>query len=166
MRFNNGKERQKFEDGWKRLRARYADAGFSEEGIAAMRAFDEDAYRSRRRYEEHTLPLPSEDFHGGAPAKGRSLIANLAYLSTSFDETSFTGRHAWVDTLDDPALTFGLKRLSRDDLELLTLYVIDGYSQPEIARFLGCDQYVVSRRFSRVKKILRQVHKKRHLTGY
>ncbi len=59
-----------------------------------MRAFDETAYRIRRRFEEHKLSLPSEDFYGGVPAKGRSYFANLAYLSTSFDETSFTGRYA------------------------------------------------------------------------
>ncbi len=156
MGFNNGKERRKFEDEWKKLRQQYREAGFSEHGIDAMRAFDEDAYRSRRRFEEHTQPLFSEDVGGGAPLYGQSIFTKSNNYSTSFDENSFTGRHAWVDAVDDPALASSLKRLNDEDLELLTLYAIEGRSQPENARLLGCDQSVVSRKLSRIKKLLRQ----------
>ena len=156
MGFNNGKERWKFEDAWKTLRQQYRDAGFSEHGIDAMRAFDEDAYRSRRRFEEHTQPLPLDDFSDGTFYNNHSVFAKGMNLTTSLDESSFTGRHAWVDAVDDPALASCLKRLNSVDLELLTLYAIEGRSQPEIARLLGCDQSVVSRKLSRIKKLLRQ----------
>ena len=88
MGFNNGKERRKFEDAWKILRQQYRDAGFSEQGIDAMRAFDEDAYRSRRRFEEHTQQFPSEEFTDGTPQNWRSVFAKFENLSTSFDENS------------------------------------------------------------------------------
>ncbi len=156
MGFNNEKERRKFEDAWKKLRQQYRDAGFSEQGIDAMRAFDEDAYRSRRRFEEHTQPLPSDDFSDGTFYNNHSVYSKGMNLTTSLDESSFTGRHVWVDAVDDPALASGLKRLNRNDLELLTLYAIEGRSQPEIARLLGCDQSVISRKLSRIKKLLRQ----------
>ncbi len=154
MGFNNGKERRKFEDEWRKLRQQYRDAGFSEQGINAMRAFDEDTYHSRRRFEEHTQPFPEEDFRVDGGGSKRSLFDKFTTLSASFDENSFTGRFAWVDAVDDPKLATGLKRLNRDDLELLTLYAIESRSQPEIARILGCSQKNISTKLTRIKKVI------------
>jgi RNA polymerase sigma factor (sigma-70 family) len=150
--FNNGRERRKFEELWKKLREQYISAGFSDEGIAAMRAFDEDAYRSRRRFEEHNQPLPSEDFADDGPRNRRTLFDKFEGFAVSFDEDSFVGRHSWVDAVGDPDLSSKLKRLSDDDLELLTLYVIEGYSQPEIARLLGCTKQNISKRIRGIVK--------------
>ena len=137
MGFNNARERRKFEKAWKTLRKQYRDAGFSEEGINAMRAFDEDAYRGERRFYEHTCPLPED-------------------IAVPFDESCLTGRHAWADAIDDPALAFGLKQLTRDDLELLTLFAFESYSQPEIARLLGCTQQNISKRIGGYKNNLKK----------
>ena len=155
MGFNNGKERRKFEDEWKKLRQQYRDAGFSEQGIDAMRAFDEDAYRSRRRFEEHTQPFPEEDFRVDGGGSKRSLFDKFTTLSTSFDESSFTGRFAWVDAVDNPALVTVLKRLNSDDLELLTLYAIEGHSQTEIALLLGFTKQYVSKRIRAIAEKLK-----------
>ena len=154
MGFNNGRERRKFEDAWKKLRRQYRDAGFSEQGIDAMHAFDEDAYRSRRRFEEHTQPFPSEEFTDGTPQNWRSVFAKFENLSTSFDENGFTGRSAWVDAVGDPVLVSGLKRLNPGDLELLTLYAIESRNQQEIAQLLGCSQKTISSKLIRIKKVL------------
>lgn len=152
MGFNNGRERRKFEDEWKILRERYREAGFSEDGIDAMRAFDEDAYRSRRRFEEHNQPLPAEDFIESGSVNRRTLFDKFETLTVSFDENSFPGRHAWADAVGDPALSSKLKRLKDDDLELLTLFAIEGYTQPEIARLLGCSQQNISKRLGVITK--------------
>ena len=154
MGFNNGKERRKFEDEWKKLRRQYHDAGFSEQGIDAMRAFDEDAYRSRRRFEEHTQPFPEEDFRVDGGGNKRSLFDKFTTLCASFDESSFTGRFAWVDAVENPALASGLKRLNSDELELLTLYAIESRNQQEIAQLLECSQKTISSKLTRIKKVL------------
>jgi DNA-directed RNA polymerase specialized sigma24 family protein len=155
MSFNNGRERRKFEDEWQKLREMYRQAGLSEEGIEAMRAFDEDAYRSRRRFEEHTQPLPTEDFGDEDSENRTTLFQKFESLLTSFDENDFTGRYAWVDSIADSILTSKLKHLKDSDLELLTLYAIDGYSQPEIAGLLGCTQQNISKRLGAITKKLR-----------
>jgi DNA-directed RNA polymerase specialized sigma24 family protein len=156
MSFNNGRERRKFEDEWRKLRVAYQQAGLSEESIEAMRAFAEDAYRSRRRFEEHTQPLPTEDFVDEDSEDRTTLFQKFESLVISFDENDFTGRYAWMDSIENIGLASRLNELKESDLELLTLLVIDGYNQVEIAAFQKCSQVAVSKRISRIKKILRQ----------
>ena len=139
MGFNNAKERRKFESEWIMLCEKYRKAGFSEEGINAMRAFDEDQFRQRRRFEEHNQPLPEVDFGENGSENRSSLFERFENLTVSFDENCFTGRYAWVETISDYSLASGLKRLPERDLELLTLAAIEGYSQREIARLWGCN---------------------------
>ena len=47
-----------------------------------------------------------------------------------------------------------LCKLSQDDLELLTLLMVDGYRQVDIARIKGCSRNVISKRLKKIKKIL------------
>ena len=156
MGFNNAKERRKFEAEWKKLRKQYQEAGFSEESINAMRAFDEEEYRSRRRFEEHNRRLPSEDFAEEDYENANSSI-NFKSLSVIFDECSFDGRYDWVETVDDPILASKLKQLNESDIELLTLIGIEGYNQREIAVILGCSQNGISKRVIKIKKYLKNI---------
>jgi len=155
MSFNNALNRRKFEEEWKKLREQYRKAGFSEESIQAMRTFDEEAYRSDRRYAEHNQELPSEDFGDDDGENATILFSKFESLSVSFDESDFETRYAWVDTVSDPRLVYRLKCLKEKDLELLTLIIVDGYRQPEIARLLGCSQQNVSLKMTRIKKVLK-----------
>ena len=154
MSFNNALNRRKFEEEWKKLRVQYREAGFSEESIQAMRAFDEEAYRSDRRYADHNQELPSEDFGDDDGESATILFSKFESLSVSFDESHFESRYAWVDTVSDQGLARRLKCLKEKDLELLTLIVVDGYRQPEISRLFGCSQQNISLKITRIKKVL------------
>jgi DNA-directed RNA polymerase specialized sigma24 family protein len=148
-------ERRKFENEWVKLREQYRAAGFSDEGIDAMYAFDEKAYRSARRFAEHTQDLPSEDIGEDDDDNRSTLFGKFGNLAVTFDESDFDGRYAWVDTVSDPDLASRLKLLKDSDLELLTLFAIEGYSQTEIARIQGCSQKVVSVKITRIKTFLK-----------
>ena len=154
MGFNNAKERRKFEDEWVKLRKQYREAGFSEESIAAMREYDEEAYRSNRRFEEHSQQMPSEDFGEDGDENRTSLFGKFGSFAVTFDENDFESRYAWVDTVNDPKLASGLKQLKESDLELLTLIAVDGYGQREIARLLGCNHNAIWKKIARIKKFL------------
>ena len=154
MGFNNAKERRKFEDEWVKLQKQYREAGFSEEGIAAMRAYDEEVFRSNRRFGEHKQELPIEDFGEDDTENRTSLFGKFESLTISFDEGDFEDRYAWVDTIDDPALASKLKLLKESDLELLTLMVVDGYGQREIARMLGLNHNAIWKKINRIKIFL------------
>jgi len=153
--FNYAKERRKFEDEWVKLRKQYRETGFSEEGIAAMRTYDEEVFRQQRRFDNHSQELPTEDFGEDGSENRTSLFEKFESLAVTFDESSFEGRYAWVDSVSDPKLAAKLKRLKEKDLELLTLYAIDGYSQPEIARLLCRGQATISEKLTRIKKLLK-----------
>lgn len=59
-------------------------------------------------------------------------------MSVDNSEELLQSRHDWVEKIDDPKLAKKLKKLSHDDLELLTLFAFDGYSQNEIAAIFFC----------------------------
>ncbi len=157
MGFNNAKERRKFEKEWRVLEKQYREAKFSEEGIAAIRAFDVEVYRSERNYADHTQELPVEDFDEDAPKNASTLFARFESLTTTFDESDIEGRYAWVDTISDSELAARLRKLKASDLELLTLIVIDGYGQREIARIIGCRNNAIWKRITRITNFLKKI---------
>ena len=154
MGFNYAKERRKFEAEWRKLRQEYEQAGMASDAIESLYHFDLDAFRSRRRYETWTQPMPdrypAED-HVGTP----SLRKNYKRLSTTFDEADFFGEAAWLDTIEDPALLKRLRKLPQKDLKLLQFLVLEGHTQEELAQKWHCSQSSISKRFLRIKKFLR-----------
>lgn len=64
-----------------------------------------------------------------------------------------SGRGGWIEELSDPRLSAKLRDLHEADLELLTLLCVDGCSQAQAARVLGCTQQAVSKRLRKIKKI-------------
>ena len=74
-------------------------------------------------------------------------------MSTTFDETGFQNRYAWVDTLEDERLLRAIMKLNKKDLELLTYVTLEGHGQEELARRWGCTQAAVAIRMKKNKKI-------------
>ena len=154
MGFNYAKEKTQFEAAWEKLQKEYEDAGMAPEDIQSMRAYDWEMFLSRRNYENHTQSLP--DTYFSDEDEQSSLLRKFSLLTISFDENDFPGRYAWIDTVSSAGLSSKLKALSATDLELLTLYAIDGRTQTEIASLLGRDQSVISRKIKRIKKFLKK----------
>lgn len=151
MGFNYSKEKFLFDKEWKKLRERYAKSGMTQQAIQDLYDFDWSWFRMRRNYENHVQALPEEIDEQNT--EGRSnLFQKFASLSISFDDMAFSRRYAWVDTISDVVLTDKLKSLSEDELELLTLFVIEGYTQREIAKKMCCSQKAVSKKIAKIKK--------------
>lgn len=159
MGFNNGLERKRFEAMWKKLRAEYAAAGMDEAAIEEMYQFDLDAFRSDRRYGEHTQAMPSQQFEDDGDPADESNSALLVKFFDSFavmpQDTDEGNRYGWLDEVESEALSAALRKLSDEDIELLTLYVFDGYSTTEIASLQGIAHQNVSKKIRRIKKSLK-----------
>ena len=56
--------------------------------------------------------------------------------------------------MEDEGLSQRLQKLAPEDLELLTLLVIDGYRQADIARMKGCSRNAVYKKLQKIKKLL------------
>ncbi len=154
MGFYYATERKRFEREWAKLRKDYEAAGMSTEAIQTLYEFDLEFLRSQRTYENHTQVMPSEyidDDNSGCS----TLFLKFATSSVSFDESDFSGRYAWVDTIENQRLVFLLKQLSDEDLELLTFLVLEEHTQRELAEKLGCTQEAVSKRYIRIKNFLK-----------
>jgi len=137
MSYNHGLERKKFEARQRRLRQQYEKAGMTEVEIQALYQLDLQEFLDERRHREHTRPFTEERAAETKPEEGFS-------------------RYAWIEEISNPVLTMAIKSLTQADLMLLTLYVIDGYSQTEIAASLSISQQNVSRRITHLKKYFKK----------
>lgn len=149
MAFNYAKEKLRFEEEWVQLRKTYQAAGMSTEQIQSLYDFDWAQFLSRYKDERRAIHWQDESI-------GNAVLTNrLRTLCVAFDEDDFIGRYAWVESLNDSTLAQKLKRLPTADLELLTLYALEQYSQKEIAVIMGCTQANISKKITRLKKYLK-----------
>ena len=153
MKWNNGKERAKFEREQKELREQYIAAGMTEEQIQAMYDFDLDVFNGKRREAEHTQTL---DF-AAVEAEDKEL-ENPLYkkfldkLSVMMDFAE-ASRYAWIDEIGDERLSRAIKHLSPAQLELLTEMVMSGKRVSEIAREQYVSQQAISNKLKKIRKI-------------
>ena len=74
----------------------------------------------------------------------------FAGLPVTLENMDTADRYGWLSEISDEQLYHRLLLLNQMDLELLTLIVVDGYSQSEIARIWGCTPSVVSQRIKNI----------------
>lgn len=156
MSWNNAYERKKFEARKKKQAEEYRALGMTEEQIKAMYEFDLAQYRSDRRYAMHTQPLQVTEFdESDADESDNSLLKEFYdQLTCTVDNSVDKPRYWWVEEIDNPQLAQRIKALSVEDIELLTLYVYEGYTQEDIAQIFSCTKQNIQKKFRRIKKIL------------
>lgn len=154
MGFNYSLEKKKFDKEWARKSAWYRAEGMSEDAIQAMYGFDWNAFNAERAFLNHTQERPDEFFDNEGDDCS-TLFQKFESLSTSFSIEDFSGRYAWVDAVERSRLATVLKKLRRDDLELLTLLLLENYTVVEIARKQGIAHSTISRKWSRLRKYLK-----------
>ena len=146
MAWINGLERKRFNEEQKRLAEQYRAAGMTEEQIEQMYQFDLVEFNSRRRFSEHTQQFSENAFEESDDDKSPLLEKYLAQLSTSLDFSFAGDRYGWVEEIEKPELIKGIKALSKEDIELITLYVFDDLTQNEIGVRFGISQKAVRKR--------------------
>ena len=128
-------ERAKFERQQRQQAEQYRKLGMDEEQIQTMYEFDLATFRSDWRYEKHTQGFVASSF-GVKPDDGHS-------------------REWWVEEIENPQLALALKGLSKSDLEFITRIVIEKATQMELSEELGISQQAVSKKWRKMKKILK-----------
>ncbi len=156
MGFNYALEKKKFDMRWTLKQKVYRKTGMSQADIQVMKDFDWEFFLSERRFRMHTQPIPAECINENDEDSMSGLFKKFDSLKVTFSESDFSGRYSWIDAIEDEQMSAKLKTLSSNDLELITLMVIDGYSQAEIARMDGCARNTVNKKIARIKKVLRE----------
>lgn len=158
MSWNNALERKKFEAEWKRREAEFRAAGLSEEQIQHFREFEEETFRSDRRYYMHTQPLQVCEFDEDDCDESDNALFNnnLETLSVEMEPLGTNSRYGWIEEFENEELASRLYKLSDDDLLIVTLLFVENRSKTEIARIQGVSQQAISKKWARIKKILVQ----------
>ena len=136
MSWNNGYETKKFKKEQEKIAKLYRSYGASEKLIDEMLEFSLIQFREERTYREHT-----ESFE------------QAEYITE--DSAELHSRYWWIEEISDPILVNKIKSLSQDDIELLTLYAILGYTQDEIAQMKGCTKQNIQKKIRRIKNFLK-----------
>ena len=135
MEFNYNTERRKFEKNWAKTEALYRKHGMSEAAIQEMREYDWDLFKAARIEAMHTQEMgfhPDDDDDKGM-MDSPLLKKFFEQFTTQYDTYGTHSRYWWLEELSDPRLVAGITKLTDDDKELLTLIIIEGYSQEECA---------------------------------
>ena len=148
-------ERAKFERQQRQQAEQYRKLGMDEEQIQTMYEFDLATFRSDWRYEKHTQGFAASSFGDGTQDESKSALFEkfLAQLSVKPDDGH--SREWWVEEIENPQLARALKGLSKSDLEFITRIVIEKATQMELSEELGISQQAVSKKWGKMKKILK-----------
>ena len=153
MSFNYAKEEQVFLEKWRKLSAEYIGAGMAVEDTWEMYNFDRELFCKERTYIRHNQEFPAETI--AEESSESSLVNRYTRLTVQFDESEFSGRFAWIEAVNDSVLAGKLKALSAQDLELLTLIAIEGYSKSDVARKIDGARNTISKKIARIKRVLK-----------
>lgn len=166
MTINYGYEYKKFEKEQEEQKVYYLSLGMSEEAVETIAAFDKEAFLSRLRFMKHTQPLSVLNGDGNDDESTSPLFEKfIDRLSVTIDTYRERDRYGWIEELENPLTIKVVKRLTSDQIELLTLIAIEGYSQKEAGLIIGINQSNVSRRFSKIQKIFDEVFENAHKNG-
>lgn len=152
MTFNYGTERRKFEMNWAETEALYRKHGMSESAIQEMREYDWDLFKAARIEAIHTqdMGFQMDDDDDTNMLESPLLMKFLERFTNQYDTQGSHYRYWWLEELSDPRFTAVIPRLTDDDKELLTLIVVEGYTQEECAVKLHISQRGISYRMQAV----------------
>ena len=154
MGWNNANERRKFEERQKRLVIEYRANGMTDKQIEEMYQFDLRQFNSNRRYREHTQAFQVDEFDDADESDNSLMRYFPEPLTSKIDDLASKTRFGWVEEIEDERLYKILIGMSKDAIELITLYVFDGYTQDEIAIKFSCTKQNIQKKFRRIKNFL------------
>lgn len=160
MSWNNGLERKKFKRKQEKQIEQYKSLGMTEEQINEIVAFDEEQFRSDRRYQEHTQDFSDSLFDADdGEDNGHSPLYSLFF--DQLTETIDDGRDkmqpfSWVEDLQNTEMYNTVLSLREEDRMLLTL-LIEEKREVEIAEFFGVSQPAVAKRIRKIRERFRQL---------
>lgn len=148
-------ERAKFERQQRQQAEQYRKLGMDEEQIQTMYEFDLATFRSDWRYEKHTQGFAASSFGDNTQDDSKSALLEKFFVQLSVKPDDGHSREWWVEEIENPQLALALKGLSKSDLEFITRIVIEKATQMELSEELGISQQAVSKKWRKMKKILK-----------
>lgn len=158
MKFNYQSEKRKYIRMWEKLELEYKEAGMSDEAIKEMKAFDWEMFKKHRVYCRHNQLLGNQFFPDGKEVdESRNSLLNAYYESYAYKDRYFQNdRYGWIEELENEEIIKKIRSLDKTRLDLLTMYVFEHKTHEEIAKELGIERSLVTKRLKTIKKILKK----------
>lgn len=155
MGFNYGLEKKNFDSQWAMTRKQYEDAGMSSEAIQAMYDYDWSVFNANRSYQNHTQEMAAPSFEQSEESYSPLMNKYQEAISVTDTYHETKSRFAWIGEIEDENLLSALEKLSDDDLEILTLYIYEGYSTVELSKVYGIAHQNISKRIVKITNSLK-----------
>ena len=155
MGFNYGLEKKNFDSQWAVTRKQYEDAGMSSEAIQAMYDYDWSVFNATRAYQNHTQEIAAPSFEQSEESYSPLMNKYREAISVTDTYHETKSRFAWIGEIEDENLLSALEKLSDDDLEILTLYIYEGYSTVELSKAYGIAHQNISKRIIKITNFLK-----------
>ena len=155
MGFNYGLEKKNFDSQWAVTRKQYEDAGMSSEAIQAMYDYDWSVFNATRAYQNHTREIAAPSFEQSEESYSPLMNKYQEAISVTDHYCETNSRFAWIGEIEDENLLSALEKLSDEDLELLTLYIYEGYSTVELSKAYGIAHQNISKRIVKITNFLK-----------
>ena len=155
MGFNYGLEKKNFDSQWAVTRKQYEDAGMSSEAIQAMYDYDWSVFNATRAYQNHTQEIAAPSFEQSEESYSPLMNKYQEAISVTDHYCETNSRFAWIGEIEDENLLSALEKLSDEDLELLTLYIYEGYSTVELSKDYGITHQNISKRIVKITNFLK-----------
>ena len=136
MAYNYARDKRKFDAEWKRKALWYRKEGMSEEDIESMHRFDLAQFNRDSAYESRRRPLET--------------ACGSYYVQLPLE------RYSWIDEISNPQLVKQLHELTDQELELLTLVVVEGKTHKEAADILSCSRQYITKQIAQIRKIFKK----------
>ena len=155
MGCNYDLEKKNLDRQWGMLRRQYEKAGMNSEAIQAMYDYDWAEFNSARTYQNHTQEFAAPSFEENEESYS-PLIKKYQDVLTVTDQYRETKRcFAWIGEIEDERLLSALEALSDEDLELVTMYVYEGYTVTKISKVFGVSHQCISMKIKRISNFLK-----------
>ncbi len=112
------------------------------------------------KFYAHTQSYDNLEFPDGSKAdEGSSPLLNkfMDKFSVFQPDICKWGRLDWVEDIDTLEIAVWIKSQSEQNIELLTLIIVDGLKQTEIAKLWGCSDAAISNRLKTIRNSLLEI---------
>ena len=120
--------------------------------------YDWENFKKERIYAIHTQEFREAQYDNGNSQEDKSpLFKKFLSAISRWDNYAASTSTGWIEDITDERLAARLKELSQEDLELLTQFIIQGFTQSDLEQMGYGKQYKISRRISRLKKFFEKI---------
>ncbi len=157
---NYAHNRKIMEKGFAKTEVICRENGMLEESIEEIYCMDLALLNNDRRFYTHTQSYDGAQFaDGGETNEGHSPLLGKFQEQLSVAQAEICGwsRMSWIEDLDTEEVILWVKGQTEKNLELLTLIVVDGLKQTEVAKMWKVSDAAISKRMKKMKKSLEKV---------